>query len=160
MKRHMSIVECGSEDENDHVFKEQSRLKSEHMFIYLLISFISIPTCTMIILKGLNCQSLKDGSSFLRMDSSIDCGTTSYKLFAVFDILLLFACQGIPLFWLVTFRRLSLRFRSKEADRYVRADANLWLAKRTGDPVLAPFSFLWGTFKINEEGFDIVDMLV
>ena len=55
--------------------------------------------------SGLVCVDLGDGTSFLRIDTSVSCKTDAFAAFVILDLCLIFIYQGVPLVWLLLLYR-------------------------------------------------------
>jgi hypothetical protein len=70
-------------------------IDNQHATAFLLLSYLVLPTCSLIQFEGLNCRTLgaTSGASFLRVDSSVDCHSKSYALFRAADCFFIFVYQ-------------------------------------------------------------------
>jgi hypothetical protein len=98
----------------------------------------------MVQFQGLACGSLNDGSSFLLVDSNIDCNSKEYAFFRTIDMLLIVIYQGLPLLWFV------ILYRSRRRLNPPRGIGKSSLIsvnkKRAIDTQLASTFFLWGDY--------------
>lgn len=67
--------------------------------------------------RALDCQVLKDGQSFLRADTSVDCQSKSYQNFVKIDIILIFIYQCLPLFYVLLLWRVRDKLNPKAANK-------------------------------------------
>ena len=75
---------------------------NQHIYAALLVTYVVLPTVSSLQFRAMDCQTMPhDGSSFLRVDSAIDCNTPSYKFFSTVVALGIVLYQSIPLCWLV-----------------------------------------------------------
>ena len=60
-----------------------------------------LPTVAQVQFKGLNCLTLASGKMYLRVDTAVECSSTSpeYQLLLVFTLPFMFLYQAIPLGW-------------------------------------------------------------
>jgi hypothetical protein len=75
------------------------QLVGEHVGFFLLISYLVLPPASRIQLQALDCVELKGSGRFLRVDTSIDCDSSSYASFVHLDYVLLACFLSIPLVW-------------------------------------------------------------
>ena len=81
---------------------ETQRVKNQHVYILLLLSYLILPPVSARQLASLDCVPFDhDGSSFLRADTAIDCQSPGYRFFSLFVIISLVVYRSIPLLWLV-----------------------------------------------------------
>ena len=109
-------------------------LKSQHAYVFLLITYLVLPPVSMIHFQSLgnyyclhlfcslidgdiqlivslyctDCMTLGDGSSYLRSDTSVSCDAPSYAVFATFVSFFLLIYQGLPVFPFCRFISLEL----------------------------------------------------
>ena len=115
-------------------------LNFQHSWALLLLSYLVLPTCSMIQFQGLDCQELAHGPSFLVADSNIDCASASYRSFAVVDALFIFVYQSIPLFWLF------FLWRSRDKLNPPGQPQETTLKNRESDESLQHLNFLFSDY--------------
>jgi hypothetical protein len=62
--------------------------------------YLLLPSITRRQLRFLDCTRLSDGHSYLRLDTSVDCGTDEYKRLVLYDVGFILLYQAIPIYWL------------------------------------------------------------
>jgi hypothetical protein len=88
--------------------------------------------------QALDCVPFKhDGSSYLRVDTAIDCLSTDYKTFRLHILCFLFIYQSIPVMWFVMLFRIRKRLNPRNSE-----DKNLALFIRDQDNDLDSLRFL------------------
>jgi len=90
----------------------------QHLYFGLLLGFIVLPTVSMLQFTALECTDLADGSSYLRVDTSISCHSNAYKNFLFVDGILIFIYQSVPLIWLFLLYRIRDRVNPQGANKF------------------------------------------
>ena len=128
-----SVVKGGSISDANHI-------KSQHLWVFLFLTYIVLPPVAMKQLQALDCIPFAhDSSSFLRVDTGIDCSSSRYVLFRSRVFIFIFIYQCIPLIWL-----LLLYVRRDALNPPVsKSDANLALYVRDKDVSLKSLRFLF-----------------
>ena len=67
--------------------------------------------------QALDCTTLKDGSRWLRADTSVDCDSDEFNNFVVLNSFLIVAYQCIPLAFLAMLWRLRDRIQPRAANK-------------------------------------------
>lgn len=91
-------------------------LAAQHISAALLVSYLVLPPVAMKHFQALDCIPFNhDGSSYLRVDTAIDCDSSSYQAFRTAVLLFLVLYQSVPLLWFVMLhkqpRRQTQRWR-------------------------------------------------
>jgi len=88
--------------------------------------------------QALDCVPFKhDGSSYLRVDTAIDCQSTDYQQFRAVILVFLFLYQSIPVAWFVMLFSIRKRLNPRDSE-----DPNLALFIRDQDNELDSLRFL------------------
>jgi serine/threonine protein kinase/membrane protein implicated in regulation of membrane protease activity len=98
--------------------RDKLRIMEQHLYLFLLLGFIVLPTVAMLQFTALECIDLADGSSYLRVDTSVSCNSNSYKSFLYIDGVLIFLYQSVPLLWFVLLWRIRDKVNPQGADKY------------------------------------------
>merc|ERR1719331_2981632 len=81
--------------------EQKRRVFSEHMYTFLLLTFVFYPTLSRMQFEGFVCQEFDGGTrSLLQADYSIDCASPRYQTFFVLNVLMTTLTQSVPLFYL------------------------------------------------------------
>ena len=115
----------------------RAKLRHQHAAAFLLLSYLILPSVSMIQFRGLDCVSFEEsGHAYLRIDTSVWCDKESdeYSQLIAITVPLIILYQSIPIGWALLLwrnrRRLNPGFYSERASR----------RKRARDPALMPFS--------------------
>jgi hypothetical protein len=127
-------------------------LWDEHMHAFLLIIYVFVPPVANKQFRALNCQELADGQSYLRADTSVDCNANYYQKFVVYDTILIFIYQCLPLLYV------ALLFRVRDKLNPKAANKALALELRDNDESLASIRFLFSDYKCSRWYFEIIDL--
>ena len=111
-----------------------------------------LPTVASLQFKALSCERLDDGSSFLSVDSAIDCDGESYRQFLPWVYLGIVIYQGIPLVWLVL---LWSHRRTLNPPCHDQPSALLLRDKRRE---LAPLKFLYDDYRPAYYFYEVLEM--
>jgi hypothetical protein len=106
---------------------------SEHMHFFLLIIYLFVPPVANAQFRALNCQTLVDGQSYLRADTSVDCNSHEYAGFVVHDGLMIAAFQCLPLLYIILLCRVRDKLMPNAGGNH-----ELALEIRDHDPALQP----------------------
>jgi len=139
--------------------EERNAVLSKHIWLLLLLSYLVLPPVTMKQLQGLDCIPFKhDDSSYLRIDTAVDCNSESYLIFKTINILCFSLYQLIPITWAVLlFRHRNLLHISRTTngsnDHYL-----IELNERETIPALAHLRFLFKDYKGDKWWFEVAEM--
>ena len=66
-----------------------------------MITYLVLPTVAQVQFKGLNCLTLASGKMYLRVDTTVECSSTSpeYQLLLALTLPFMLLYQSIPLGW-------------------------------------------------------------
>jgi len=78
---------------------EAANLAQQHVYAFLLGSFLVIPASTRRQFAALNCQELRADAVYLREDTSIDCLSASHEIFSRVDAVFIALFMSVPLVW-------------------------------------------------------------
>jgi hypothetical protein len=179
----------GKDEEKDKevMESEKQRLMEQHLYFFLLLGFIVLPTVSMLQFTALECTDLADGSSYLRVDTSISCHSSSYKSFLIMDGFLIVIYQSVPLLWFVLLYRIRDKVHPKGAAKHRVVAANRKTVKRrsnvtttdvnakitqellsetektevrgrNGDPSIQYVAFLWKDYRPERWYFEVFEM--
>jgi hypothetical protein len=96
----------------------KKEIKNEHFSFFLLLMFTLLPPVVRRQFIALYCFDLQ-GEQYLKIDSSIDCNSSSYQLFVIFDVLGIIIYMSIPLFWATLLYRQRTVLNPPMTDEYV-----------------------------------------
>jgi hypothetical protein len=141
--------------EYSHVrFSEKTRIKNQHYWLLLFLSYLVLPPITSKQLQNLDCITLYSGETFLREHTVIECDSDEYKHFRIVLILFIIAYQAIPLFWIT-----QLYMSRRELDPVTsNHDENLALYIRDHNEQLSPLKFLFVDYRCSKWWFEVVEM--
>ena len=117
------------------------RVALRHATWALLFSFVVIPPVGLKLLQALSCIKIA-GSSYLRTDTSVDCGSRVYQYFVVVDILFLCLYLSMPLLMF------ALLYRERRKLDPLQSDDTRALFLRDNDESIAHLRFLFSEFRI------------
>lgn len=120
--RRMMILNKHAVDYDDLVLD----IYNQHLYFFLLLGFLVLPTISMLQFAGLECIHLKDGnsSSYLRVDTSINCNSNEYKIFVIIDSIFIFIYQSVPLLWFILLYRVKNKLNPQGAEKYKNHNQN------------------------------------
>mmetsp|Transcript_39830 Transcript_39830/g.51340 ORF Transcript_39830/g.51340 Transcript_39830/m.51340 type:complete len:288 (-) Transcript_39830:384-1247(-) len=125
-----------------------------HAWLLLLLSYLVLPPVTMKQLQGLDCIPFKhNGSSYLRVDTSVDCNSDAYLVFKIIDILCFTIYQFIPVIWMLLLYRQRSTLHVPSG-----TEAELALNERDSNPALAHLLFLFKDYKGDKWWFEVAEM--
>jgi len=127
-------------------------LYSQHFYFSLLLIYIVVPTVISKQFKALSCQTLHSGHSFLRVDTSVNCSSKSYRQFLILDCFLILVYQGLCLLYIILLYRVRDKLNPRAANK------ELALQMRDRDESLHPMQFLFCDYKPNYWYFEITDL--
>jgi hypothetical protein len=96
----------------------KKEIKNEHFSFVLLLMFTLLPPVVRRQFIALYCFDLQ-GEQYLKIDSSIDCNSSSYQLFVIFDVLGIIIYMSIPLIWATLLYRQRMVLNPPMTDEYV-----------------------------------------
>ena len=126
---------------------------NQTVYAELVLSYIVLPSVAGLQFKALNCQTLShDQSSFLIVDSSIDCHSASYERFRSIVILGILVYQSIPLLWFACLWRVRRDLNPR--GQSVRCA----LLLRKGEHHLKPYFFLFSDFVPSMWAYEVIEV--
>jgi hypothetical protein len=127
---------------------------NQHIWSFLLLSYIVLPPVSNKQLQALDCLSLGSGERYLRADTSINCASFKYLYFRGWVVFFICLYQMIPIVWMVILykKRRSLNPETSNGDE------TLALFIRDNNPALSSMKFLFIDYKCNKWWFEIADM--
>jgi hypothetical protein len=129
-----------------------NKVASQHIWLLLFISYIVLPPVSNKQLAVFDCISLASDKSYLRSDTSIDCGSPEYEVFSVHIIMFLMLYQCIPIVWMF------LLYRQRHELNPAHVDERLAMFIRDKNTNLTLLKFLFVDYKCNKWWFEVVDM--
>ena len=93
-----SIV--GSKCECTTKEKQQQRYR-QHMHVFLMGSYLVLPSVVRVQFQALDCVQLAKGSVFLSSNTAVSCLSRSFRAFKALDIIFVCVSLSIPLGWFV-----------------------------------------------------------
>jgi hypothetical protein len=127
-------------------------LYAQHCHMSLLLIYIVVPTVVGKQFRALNCQEISSKNSYLRVDTSVDCTSDSYKSFIILDSFLILIYLMLSMLFIV----LLYRIRDKLKPR--AATMELALQLRDRDESLKPIEFLFFDYKPQYWYFEVTDL--
>ena len=134
---------------------EANHVKSQHLWFFLLETYVVLPPVAMKQLQSLDCILLPhDGSSYLRVDTAIDCHSPGYLAFRQVNLWFILVYQLIPMLWLTLLwgRRASLN------PPVSKTDPLLALFVRDKDVSLKSLRFLFDCYRSDRWWFEVAEM--
>jgi hypothetical protein len=120
----------------------------------LLLGFLALPPVSLQLLQALDCVSIAE-KNYLRVDTSIDCDSSAFKVFSVVDGLLIVSYLAIPLLW---FLLLYKRRHHLNPVSETGGDTKHALFVRNRDTSLSPLRFLFVAYKPSFYFVECVEM--
>ena len=130
-----ALLRAGTRDNTDVL----SGLRSDHVGYVLLLTYLVLPAVSLRLFQSLLCEAVA-GQSYMVLDTAVNCGSASFKLFAVFDALIIVAYLSVPFAWLVALRRARAALNPNTSDGALA----VWL--REHDSSLASLRFLFNVY--------------
>ena len=116
---------------------------AQHGFTALLLSYLILPPVAMKQLQALDCIPFPhDGSSFLRVDTAVDCASAEYAEFRVAVVLFAAAYQSVPVAWFALLWR-----ERRKLNPPAKPDKRLALFIRDQDRSLDALRFLFNDYR-------------
>jgi hypothetical protein len=138
--------------DNNH---EQAHIINQHIWCALLLSYLVLPPVANKQLQSLDCIPFHhDESSYLRVDTAINCNSENYKSFQVGVSFFIALYQTVPLVWIV----LLYRFRESLVPPTSSNDRKLALYIRDRDHSLDALRFLFNDYKCEKYWFEVAEM--
>lgn len=134
---------------------EANHIKSQHLWFFLLETYVVLPPVAMKQLQSLDCITLPhDGSAYLRVDTAIDCRSDGYLAFRDVNLCFIFVYQMIPMLWyfLLWGRRDALNPPVSQTDPL------LALFVRDRDVSLKSLRFLFDCYRSDRWWFEVAEM--
>ncbi len=127
--------------------KARAQIVNRHVWLLLLLSYMTLPPVAMKQFQSFDCIPFDhDGSSYLRVDTAIDCKSPAYRRFRAVCVCFVVLYQCVPLAWMVLLWRHRIGLRTA-----------LYVRDRNDD--LAPLRFLFHDLRIDKWWFEIGDMV-
>jgi hypothetical protein len=136
--------------------------------LFLLMTFILLPSVSIKIFSTFACHDFDDGSSFLKVDYSIDCKASTHSFYSLYSGLMILVYPiGIPfMYWYLLWRRrhlLSCSHRAKEMemseDRALKSALEEREANEEEHATLKALSFLYGSYEPKYWWFEVFETL-
>jgi len=135
--------------------KGANAIKSQHLWLFLFITYIVLPPVAMKQLQSLDCRVFPhDGSNLLRADTSVDCNSEAYQSFKQTTLMFVAIYQMIPMIWLY----LLWSRREQLNPKVSKMDPSLGLYIREKDVSLHSLEFLFDSYRCNNWWFEVVEM--
>jgi hypothetical protein len=140
-------------------FERTTRVRNDHIYFSLVISYLMLPTVAEAEFRGLDCIVVS-GNTYLRPDTTIDCSSTAYKRYLGANVFFIILHQTIPLVWfLLLWRDRELLNPKKKVTHF----SKLITAEPLDDPrnemaALQPTHFLWLDYLPEMYWFEILDI--
>lgn len=134
---------------------EAKSITNQHMWMFLLLSYLVLPPVAMKQLQALDCIPFgHDSSSYLRADTGINCQSSAYERFRGVVIFFIIIYQSIPILWMV------LLYHQRDSLNPVTSnhDEKLALFIRDNNPELASLRFLFHDYHCGKWWFEVAEM--
>ena len=95
-RRLSSTAEAATDDGGD----DQQLASQRHASVGLLVTFLVLPPIMRTQFQSMDCVDIA-GGSYLRVDTSVDCGSEAFRRFAIANGLFMAAYLSVPLAWAV-----------------------------------------------------------
>jgi hypothetical protein len=130
---------------------------NQHVWMLLFWSYLVLPAVTMKQLQGLDCIPFNhDDSSYLRVDTSVDCNSDDYIVFKSIDILFFCLYQLIPVTWMILLYQ--VRDMLYVPTNRSHQEVELALNDRDANPKLSYLRFLFKDYKGDKWWFEVAEM--
>jgi hypothetical protein len=132
----------------------KTTILNQHAWLLLLLSYLVLPPVVMKQLQALDCIPFNhDHSSYLRVDTAVDCESSDYARFK--SVVIMFICfyQLIPLTWM------WLLYQKRDALYIPRGpNESSFLTIRDTDPSLSYLRFLFKDYRGEKWWFEVAEM--
>ena len=109
-----------------------------HLYLFLLLTFVVLPTTSTTILRTFACQSFENGGEWLVADFSLECGTPVHQGHCLFaGLMTLVYPVGVPMLYFV------LLFRVRSLINPAEGERSRGLTLRANDKRLSSLGFLF-----------------
>jgi hypothetical protein len=135
-------------------YLSRTKVVNQHIWAFLLLTYLVLPPVAMKQLQSLDCIPFShDGSSYLRVDTGVNCESHNYLVFKSLVIIFFFIYQFIPILWMM------LLFRHKKALHIEHGphEDNL-MAERDANLELSHIKFLFKDYKGDKWWFEVAEM--
>jgi hypothetical protein len=135
-------------------YLSRTRVVNQHIWAFLLLTYLVLPPVAMKQLQSLDCIPFShDGSSYLRVDTGVNCESHNYLVFKSLVIIFFFIYQLIPIFWM------AILYKHKSA-LYIPRNENEEFAMRERDAnvELSHIKFLFKDYKGDKWWFEVAEM--
>jgi hypothetical protein len=129
-------------------------VKDQHVWMLLFLSYIVLPPVSNKQLQAFDCISLQSGETYLRSDTSIDCGSSGYKQFISGVGFFIGLYQLIPITWMFILSRKREALNPPTSNH----DPKLALFIRDNNKDLHFLKFLFVDYKCSKWWFEVADM--
>lgn len=135
--------------------RKRSQIVNQHFSMALLLTYLVLPAVANKQLQSLDCISFsKEGISFLRIDSKINCYSSEYKTFRSVLFVFIIVYQSIPILWMFL-----LFLNRNSLDRNMPShNEKLELYIRDNNKSLNFIRFLFNDYKVKKWWFEVVEM--
>ena len=130
---------------------------NEHASVTLLLSYLVLPSVSFAQFRAIDCHEFNGGQFYLRIDTSLYCGTETvpskeYRGMLLVDIPFILLYQSLPVLYmfllLTNRRRLNPGLRNDNASR----------RKRDRDPRISALNFLFCDYQVGFYWFEVFEM--
>jgi len=144
--------------------EKRAQILEEHMAVFLVVSYLVLPSVTMVQFKSLRCTDysniIRSGASehsgvFLNSDSSVDCQSKEHHNFILVITPLIVIYQAIPVLYYILLYRVRHKLNPKEDASGDKAVHVLHSAKT--DLQLMPLKFLFKGYEPEFWYWEIVE---
>jgi hypothetical protein len=143
------VLMCGGGHEAAH------KVKSQAVWYFLGLTYVVLPPVSMKQLQSLDCVNFThDGTTFLRMDTGIDCQSDNYLFFRNIIIGFILLYQLIPLIWFYMLWSVRSALNPPVSD----TDVKLAIYVRDKNQDLAPLRFLFDSYRCDRWWFEVAEM--
>ena len=120
---------------------QRRRVFQQHMFVFLMGSYLVLPSVARSQLQALDCVQLQRGELYLRTDTAVKCTSATFRTFRTLDAAFICVYLSIPAVWLLLLWKQRMRLKSNEADTE-----------------LAPYTFLFQVYRSQCYFFECVEI--
>ena len=132
-----------------------NRIKSEHLWVFLFLTYMVLPPVAMKQLQSLDCITMPhDGARYLRVDTAINCESEAYTTFRSSNLVFVAIYQIVPAIWLY----LLWKKRGDLNPAVSKADAKLAVYVRDKDVSLNSLRFLFESYRCNAWWFEVFEV--
>ena len=131
--------------------KKLQAMSRNHFNYWLLFSYLVLPPVMLKLLQALDCAEVAD-RRYLRIDTSIDCGTERFESFKRVNLLFIAAYAAVPALWF------ALLWQQRGRMVPWVGDEQKALHARNADESVAHLRFLFGEYRVGCYWWETLDI--